>query len=117
MQADQHVVLPSLTECLIFHPMSVKESILHDLQGMSNRALVDDARYVHKLNASAQKERAEVLRATHGCLNEAEGQAFEEAMGGSRPKVGTITSAPVCYTADCFTPLSDKELKGWDPKP
>lgn len=64
--------------------MSVTESILHDLQGMSNRALVDVARYVHKLNASARKERAEVLRATHGCLDESDGRAFEEALATSR---------------------------------
>lgn len=64
--------------------MTVIESILHDLQGMSNRALVDVARYVHKLNESAHKERAEVLRATHGCLDDSDGKAFEEALNTSR---------------------------------
>ncbi len=44
--------------------MSIIESILYDLRGMSNRALVDVARYVHKLSESARTERAEVLRAT-----------------------------------------------------
>ena len=50
--------------------MTVIESILHDLQGMSNRALVDVARYVHKLSESAREERTEVLRApaTRGYL-------------------------------------------------
>jgi antitoxin (DNA-binding transcriptional repressor) of toxin-antitoxin stability system len=32
---------------------------------------------------------------------------------GERPKVGTITSAPVHYSEDCFAPLSDAELKDW----
>lgn len=64
--------------------MSIIESILYDLRGMSNRALVDVARYVHKLSESARTERAEVLRATHGCLDESDGRAFEEALGTSR---------------------------------
>ena len=32
---------------------------------------------------------------------------------GSRPQVGTLTSAPVSYTADCFAPLTDDQLKDW----
>ena len=32
---------------------------------------------------------------------------------GTRPKVGTITSAPVRYAEDCFAPLTDAELKDW----
>jgi antitoxin (DNA-binding transcriptional repressor) of toxin-antitoxin stability system len=30
-----------------------------------------------------------------------------------RPKVGTLTSAPVRYTQDAFLPLTDEELKAW----
>ena len=30
-----------------------------------------------------------------------------------RPKVGTRTSPPVCYTADAFQPLTDDQLKEW----
>ena len=30
-----------------------------------------------------------------------------------RPKVGTITSEEVSYTADCFDSLTDQELKDW----
>lgn len=30
-----------------------------------------------------------------------------------RPKVGTVTSAPVTFTDDTFRPLTDEELKDW----
>ncbi|MCX6876590.1 MAG: hypothetical protein NTW21_22695 [Verrucomicrobia bacterium] len=36
-----------------------------------------------------------------------------ESAAGTRPKVGTLTSAPVRYAADCFAPLTAKELKDW----
>ena len=36
-----------------------------------------------------------------------------EPEADERPKVGTITSAPVRYAADCFAPMSDAELKDW----
>jgi len=32
---------------------------------------------------------------------------------GSRPQVGTLTSAPARYADDCFAPLTDDELKDW----
>lgn len=51
---------------------------------MPNRALVDVARYVHRLSQSARDERAEALRATHGYMDEAEAKVFEEALSGSR---------------------------------
>ena len=64
--------------------MTIIESIVRDLQGMPNRVLVDVARYVHRLSESAAKERAEVLRATHGCMDETDGRVFEEALAASR---------------------------------
>ncbi len=30
-----------------------------------------------------------------------------------RPKVGTVTSAPVCYDSDAFDPMTDEELAEW----
>jgi antitoxin (DNA-binding transcriptional repressor) of toxin-antitoxin stability system len=30
-----------------------------------------------------------------------------------RPPAGVITSKPVRYSDDCFTPLSDEELREW----
>ena len=33
---------------------------------------------------------------------------------GSRPRVGTTTSAPVGYTAEAFAPLSDDEMREWE---
>ena len=64
--------------------MSVLDSIIHDLRGLPLRKLVDVARYVHGLSETAQRERAEVLRETHGCLNEADGLIFEQALETSR---------------------------------
>ncbi|MFA6111974.1 MAG: type II toxin-antitoxin system prevent-host-death family antitoxin [Candidatus Latescibacterota bacterium] len=31
-----------------------------------------------------------------------------------RPSVGTLTSPPVRYTEDAFSPLSNEELREWD---
>ncbi len=64
--------------------MSVLESIIRDLQGMPSRKLVEVARYVHRLNETARQERAAVLKETHGCLDDADGAAFEEALAGAR---------------------------------
>jgi prevent-host-death family protein len=30
-----------------------------------------------------------------------------------RPPVGLVTSDPVTYSTDCFSPLTDDELKDW----
>ena len=30
-----------------------------------------------------------------------------------RPPAGVITSKPVHYSDDCFSPLTDEELRGW----
>lgn len=64
--------------------MSVLESIIHDLRGMPLRKLVEVARYVHHLSETAEKERAEVLRETHGYLDEEDGLIFEQALKSSR---------------------------------
>lgn len=64
--------------------MSVLESIIHDLRGLPLRKLVEVARYVHHLSESAERERAEVLKDTHGCLDETEGMIFEKALESSR---------------------------------
>lgn len=64
--------------------MSVLESIIHDLRGLPLRKLVDVARYVHKLSETAERERAEVLRETHGCLDENDALIFEQALENSR---------------------------------
>lgn len=64
--------------------MSVLESIIHELRGLPLRKLVEVARYVHHLSESADRERAEVLRETHGCLDESDGLIFEQAMESSR---------------------------------
>ena len=36
-----------------------------------------------------------------------------EPITSERPKVGTLTSAPVRYSEDCFAPFTDEELKDW----
>jgi hypothetical protein len=64
--------------------MSVLDSIIHDLRGMPLSKLVDVARYVHRLSETAERERAEILRDTHGYLDEQDGLAFEEALETAR---------------------------------
>jgi hypothetical protein len=64
--------------------MIVIESIVRGVQNLPLREQVEVARYVHRLSASAQEERAAVLRRTHGVLDEADGQAFEQAMDDAR---------------------------------
>ena len=64
--------------------MTVLESIIRGVESLSKREQIDVARYVHRLSTSAQKEQAETLRRTHGALNEADGEAFEQAMNDAR---------------------------------
>lgn len=64
--------------------MTVIEAIVRDLHGMPLRKQVEVARYVHRLSETAERERAEVLRESHGYLDENEGQVFEEALANSR---------------------------------
>ena len=64
--------------------MTVIETILRGVQNLPLREQVEVASYVHQLSTSAHQERAEVLRRTHGVLDEADGQAFEQAMDDAR---------------------------------
>lgn len=64
--------------------MSVPESIVHDLHGLPLRKLVEAARYVHGLSETAERERAEVLKETHGYLSDTEAEVFEQALETSR---------------------------------
>lgn len=64
--------------------MTVIETILRGVQNLPLREQVEVARYVQQLSTSVQQERAEVLRRTHGVLDEADGQAFEQAMEDAR---------------------------------
>jgi hypothetical protein len=65
--------------------MTVIESIIRGVQNLSLREQVEVARYVHRLGAaSVQQERAEVLRRTHGVIDEADGEVFEKAMNDAR---------------------------------
>ena len=60
--------------------MTVIEMIIEGLRNPSAREQVEVARYVNSLNPKANQERAEGLKRLHGVLDEADGQAFEEAM-------------------------------------
>ena len=51
---------------------------------MPLRKLVEVARYVHHLSETAERERAEVLRETHGYLDGNDGLIFEQALETSR---------------------------------
>ena len=64
--------------------MTVIESIVRDLNGMPIRKLLEVARYVHRLSETVERERAEVLRETRGCLSDEDGRIFEQAMENSR---------------------------------
>lgn len=64
--------------------MSVMESIVQDLRGLSLRQLVEVARYVHRLNPAAAAQRESILRESHGYLEESDAAVFEEAIEGSR---------------------------------
>ena len=64
--------------------MTVIETILRGVQNLPLREQVEVARCVQQLSTSVQQERAEVLRRTHGVLDEADGQAFEQAMDDAR---------------------------------
>jgi hypothetical protein len=70
--------------CLLSCEMSVIETIVRGVQNLPLREQVQVARYVHRLATGAQKERAEVLRRTHGVLDEADGEAFDQAMIDAR---------------------------------
>ena len=64
--------------------MTVIESIVRDLNGMPMRKLVEVARYVHRLSETVERERADVLRETHGYLSDDDGRIFEQALEDSR---------------------------------
>ena len=64
--------------------MTVIESIMRGIQGLPLRQQIEVARHVYRLNAAAQQERADALRRTHGRLDEADGQAFEDALADAR---------------------------------
>jgi hypothetical protein len=64
--------------------MTIIETIVRGVQNLPLREQVEVARYVHRLSTSAQQERAEVLRRTYRVLDEADGQAFEQAMDDAR---------------------------------
>lgn len=36
-----------------------------------------------------------------------------QAQSSTRPRVGTVTSAPISYTPDAFDPMTDGELETW----
>jgi hypothetical protein len=67
--------------------MTVTESIVQGVQNLPLREQVEVARYVHRLSTGVHQKRAEVLRRTHGVLDEADGRAFEQAMNEARRPV------------------------------
>ena len=64
--------------------MTVIESIVRGIQGLPLRQQIEVACHVFRLNVAAQQERTEVLRRTHGRLDETDGQAFEDALTDAR---------------------------------
>jgi hypothetical protein len=64
--------------------MTVVESIIREVQNLPLREQVEVARYVHRLSTSVQQERSDVLQRTHGSLDAADSEAFEQAMNDAR---------------------------------
>lgn len=64
--------------------MTVLESIVKDLRELPTAKQVEVARYVHRLSETTQKQRWDLLGRLYGTLSEEDGQAFEEALRGSR---------------------------------
>ena len=67
-----------------YRHMTVVKFILRGVRNLSVSEQVKVARYVHQLNANVQQDRDEVRRLTHGLLDEADGEAFEQAMKNAR---------------------------------
>lgn len=64
--------------------MNIIDSIVNDLKSLPTRKLVEVAGYVHRMSESAHLERSRILRETHGCLDDADGEVFEAALASSR---------------------------------
>ena len=64
--------------------MTVVESIVRGVQSLPLREQVGVARYVHRLAADKNSERASILHRTHGSLDDADGATFEQAMTDAR---------------------------------
>jgi hypothetical protein len=64
--------------------MTVIETFVRGVRSLPLREQIEVARYVLRLSASAQSERAATLQRTHGALDVAAGEAFEQAMHDAR---------------------------------
>jgi hypothetical protein len=64
--------------------MTTLESIGKGVRELPIAKQVEVARYVHRMSASAQTQRWDLLGRLHGCVSEEDGRAFEEALRGSR---------------------------------
>lgn len=60
--------------------MSVIDSIVRDLNELPPAKLLDVAHYVHALNPKSADRRQAALRETAGCLDDADGADFEQAV-------------------------------------
>jgi hypothetical protein len=68
-------VLLSHLRCLIDF-MTVMETIVSRVQNLPQREQVDVARYVQRLRIDVPQARADILRPTHGVLDDADGLFF-----------------------------------------
>lgn len=64
--------------------MTVLESMVRELQELPTPKQVEVACYVRRRSAATQKQRWDLLGRLYGSLSEEDGQAFEEALRGSR---------------------------------
>ena len=95
--------------------MTVIESIVRDLNSMPMRKLVEVARYVHRLSETVERERAEVLHETHGCLSDEDGSIFELALENSRriQSPWLIVPKASCSTQSRWCPFPARRADPW----
>ena len=67
--------------------MSVIESIVRDLHGLSPPKLVEVARFVHSLNPKLYERRRSALSATAGCMAGEEGEDFERSVKAEADRI------------------------------
>lgn len=64
--------------------MTSIEAIVQGVQSLPLPEQIDVARYVHRLDTNVRQKRVDTLRYSHGVLDGADGQAFEQVMVDAR---------------------------------
>ena len=65
--------------------MTVKESILRNLEALTPRDLLKVDSFIFRLSPAARREQAELWESVRGILDEETGEAFEQAVNSTQP--------------------------------